>query len=274
MRAADAEPPLSDAHRKALQRAMFELETSSFATRLADYAGRPVDRALRLMPPVAGKRLNRAVEAAIMHSLKLAIGSLKPGSARPPARRTSSLLAVLSGGVGGFFGVAALPFELPLTTTLMLRAIADIARHCGEDLARLDARLACLEVFALGRRNSASGLDIGYYASRTLLARLTEEASAFLLERGAATASAPVVNRLVAEIAARFGIVVSERAAASAVPVLGALGGATVNGIFMNHFQRVAQGHFTVRRLERRYGADAIRRQYEQLLPHRLRTAS
>jgi hypothetical protein len=58
-------------------------------------------------------------------------------------------------------------------------------------------------------------------------------------------------------------LVASERAAASAVPVLGAVGGATVNMIFMNHFQRLAHGHFTIRRLERRYGSAVVHRHYD-----------
>ncbi len=55
----------------------------------------------------------------------------------------STMAAGVTGGVSGFFGLAALPVELPVTTTLMLRAIADIARHNGEDLstARSAARL-------------------------------------------------------------------------------------------------------------------------------------
>jgi len=60
-------------------------------------------------------------------------------------------------------------------------------------------------------------------------------------------------------------VIVSERAAAGAVPVLGAVGGATVNAIFMDHFGRVARGHFIVRRLERLYGEATIRREYEAL---------
>jgi EcsC protein family len=63
-------------------------------------------------------------------------------------------------------------------------------------------------------------------------------------------------------IAGRFGVVVTERSAASAVPLLGAVGGATVNVIFMNHFQRVANGHFVVRKLERLYGQSVVRQQY------------
>ena len=265
-----AQDQLSAPHRKALQRAVFLLENPNFAARLAEYAGRPVDRMMRIIPEPASQRLKRIIEAAVLNCLTLAISSIEPGSRRRPAPRTAALLAGLSGGLSGFFGFAALAIELPVTTTLMLRAIADTARHHGEDLARLESRLACLEVFALGGRSSRARMDLGYYASRALLVRLASNASALLLERGAAGVTAPAVNRLIAEIGARYGIVVSERMAASAIPLLGAVGGATVNMVFMNHFQHIAHGHFVVRRLERRYGAAVVRRHYEELLPHRL----
>lgn len=257
---------LSAPHWKALQRAVFLLENPNFAARLADYAGQPVDRVLRMMPTAASKRLNRMIEAVILNCLTLAISSIEPASRRPPAPRTASLLAGISGGISGFFGFAALPIELPVTTTLMLRAIADTGRHHGEDLGKLEARLACVEVFALGGHSSGGRADLGYYASRALLSRLASEASALLLERGAVSASAPLVSRLVAEIGVRYGAVVSERMAASAIPLLGAVAGATVNMVFMNHFQHVAHGHFTIRRLERRYGAALVRRHYGELL--------
>jgi len=260
---------LSPAHRQVLERAVHRLEDQDFAGRLADYAGQPVTRLIRRMPKFASRRINKAVEIAILNCLKIAIRSIEPQSKRAPAQRASSLLAGLTGGVSGFFGMPALALELPVTTTLMLRAIADIARHHGEDLSRLEARLACLEVFALGAPQSKQPGHLGYYASRAFLGRLTADASALLLERGLANVSASMVSGLVAEIAARFGIVVSERAAASAIPVLGAVGGATINVIFMNHFQRVAHGHFAVRRLERHYGPHVVREAYEELSSRR-----
>jgi EcsC protein family len=70
---------------------------------------------------------------------------------------------------------------------------------------------------------------------------------------------------LVSELASRFGVIVSERFAAGALPVLGAIGGATINMIFMHHFQCVAQAHLSLRRLERQYGEPLIRRHYEEL---------
>jgi hypothetical protein len=148
----------------------------------------------------------------------------------------------------------------------MLRAIAAIARHHGEDLTTLEARLACLQVFALGARGATAVRgDLGYFAARALMTRLSGNAAAYIVERGAAELSGAMVSGLMAEIVSRVSIVVSDRVAASALPVVGAVGGATVNVVFMNHFQQVAQGHFTIRRLEREYGAETVRLHYAEL---------
>jgi EcsC protein family len=65
--------------------------------------------------------------------------------------------------------------------------------------------------------------------------------------------------------AARFGVVVSQKVAAQALPVVGALGGAAVNYAFIEHFQDIARGHFTVRRLERIYCKERIRAEYDAI---------
>jgi EcsC protein family len=76
-----------------------------------------------------------------------------------------------TGAVGGGFGLAALPVELPISTIIMLRSIGDIARSEGENLADPDSALACLQVFALGTRDGeASAAESGYFAARGLLA--------------------------------------------------------------------------------------------------------
>jgi hypothetical protein len=206
------------------------------------------------------------VRTAIMKGLDVAIDTLEDEPPPTPAKWFSSFLAGVTGGVSGLVGLAALPVELPLTTTFMLRAIAAIARHEGEDLSKIEARLACLEVFALGSKQRNEQVDnLGYYAARALLSKYTSDIVSFVAERGAVDVSAPVVSSMVSEIVSRFGLVVSDKVAAGALPVLGAIGGATVNVIFMDHFQRVAQAHFSLRRLERTYGAATIRRHYADL---------
>ncbi len=148
----------------------------------------------------------------------------------------------------------------------MLRSIAQIAREEGEDLSKPEAALACVEVFALGSRTPGeAAIEGSYFAIRTVLARTVSESARFILQRGLADETAPILVRLVAQIAARFGVVVSQKLAAQAVPLIGAVGGAAVNLAFTEHFQNVARGHFTVRRLERAYGAEAVRFDYERL---------
>jgi EcsC protein family len=70
--------------------------------------------------------------------------------------RFAAYVAGLSGvlGAGGTFGLAALPVELPVSTTIMLRSIADIARSEGEDLSDPETALACVE-----SSHWAGGLD-------------------------------------------------------------------------------------------------------------------
>ena len=257
---------LSPPDRDALKLAVHNLENPNFAARLADYAGVPVNRVLSILPKFANGQLSAMVRSAVMKGLDVAIDTLEEDATLPPLTGFSSFLAGVTGGVSGLIGFAALPFELPLTTTFMLRAIAAIARHEGEDLSQIEARLACLEVFAFGaKRPAGQQIDIGYYAARALLSKYTNEIAAFVAERGAVDVSAPVVSSLVSEIVSRFGLVVSDKAAAGALPILGAVGGATVNVIFMDHFQRIAQGHFALRRLERTYGSATVRRLYADL---------
>jgi hypothetical protein len=264
-----SEPPiplvLTPADRAALTSAVRQLENPNFAARLADYAGAPVRRVMSMLPRTVNRRISGMVRNAVMKGLDVAVDTLEEKPPPSPAIRFSSFLAGLAGGVSGIFGFGALAIELPLTTTVMLRSIAEIARHEGEDLSTLEARLACLEVFAFGARRTDDHIDVGYYAARTLISKYTSEVAALLLERGAIDASAPVVSNLVTEIVSRFGIVVSDKFAAGAVPLIGAFSGATVNIIFMDHFQKIAKGHFTLRRLERTYGSAHIRQHYATL---------
>jgi EcsC protein family len=98
-----------------------------------------------------------------------------------------------------------------------------------------------------------------------LLAKSVAEAARFIVDRGVVAEGGPVLVRLIAQIASRFGVVVTQKLAVQAVPIVGPLGGAAVNYAFIDHFQEIARAHFTVRRLERRYGKDAVREAYARL---------
>jgi len=148
----------------------------------------------------------------------------------------------------------------------MMRSIADIGRSHGEDFATNQARIACLEVFALGGRNkNDDSSESGYFAIRVALARSVTEAAEYLAEKGFVEEGAPALVRLIAIIAARFEIQVSEKVVTMAIPAIGAFAGALINLLFIDHFQDMSSGHFTVRKLERKYGPELVRKTYQSL---------
>ena len=166
--------------------------------------------------------------------------------------------------MGGTFGLAALPVELPFSTVIMLRSIADIARSEGEDLSDPEAALSCVEVFALGgRAGSADVSESGCFAVQGVLAKTVTDGAGSSPSAASSRKGRPSFLKFVTQIAARFGLVVPQKVAAQALPVVGALGGAAVNYAFTEHFQDIARGHFTVRRLERLYGKDRVRMEYD-----------
>jgi EcsC family protein len=256
---------------QAFAAAVRRLETPSLAGRLAALAGKPVGLLQQTLPAPASKVVAKVTARALERALAIALFSLHD-SRLPVALRNGrladgraihSVLACASGAIGGAFGLAALAIELPISTTIMLRAIAAIAQHEGENLADQRTGLACLEVFALG--NSPASGERDYFATRALLDPGAIEIADFALEKSALQKGAPALVEFLTQIASRFGIVVSEKLAAQAVAVVGAFGGAAVNLAFIEHFQDLARGHFTVRRLERVYGPDLVRAEYERL---------
>lgn len=257
---------LSARDQRDLQRARSLLEDPSFAARLVNVVGSPIERGLGRLPEPVALRVQEATQKALRKGLDVAVRGIDRDPTRGPANLFHRAATGISGAAGGAMGWSALAVELPITTTIMLRTIADIARSEGEDLDDVRTRLACLSVFALGgRSDDDDGAETGYFAVRAVLAQQIAEAARVVAARGLAETEAPALVRLLASIASRFGVVVSEKAAAQLVPVIGAVGGATVNVMFTEHFQKIATGHFTVRRLERTHGVDVVRRAYEEL---------
>ncbi|NNM75235.1 EcsC family protein [Enterovirga aerilata] len=238
------------------------LERSTLVGRMSSLAGRPLEMISRNLPAPAQEAVGRATELAMKAALRAALTTI-PRDGRFRVRGLDRAAAVASGALGGALGLVSLPVELPVSTMLILRTIAEIARENGEDLADPATRLACLEVFALGSRTEADDLaSSGYFAVRTALARSVSQAAKLAAAQGLADTSAPALVRFMAQVASRFGIVVSQKVAAGAVPILGALGGAAVNAAFLEHFRAIARAHFTIRRLERTYGEEAVKAAY------------
>ena len=258
--------PLTPEEEADLKQAVNLLENPGVIVRLAGSIGTPIEWTFKKLPEKWSEKIAEVTEKSIKWALNSAVASLDVDHKGTPSNILHKSSTIFIGAVGGFFGLPALILELPATTLLMLRSIADIARSEGEDIISVESKLACVEVFALGGRTDVDdSVESGYYAARAVLAKTISEATEYIIEKGIADESAPIIIRFVTNIATRFGIPVTEKALAQAVPVIGALGGASLNYIFTDHFQKMARGHFTVRRLERAYGPEMIESKYKQI---------
>lgn len=269
--------PLSEKELADLSAAVSQLERPSLAVRLATVVGMPVEKLLGWLPDSIQNQIDRVTEEALARALNVARRTLH-NETTGPRNLTHKVAVTISGVTGGLFGAPALFAELPVTTGIILRSIAAIARSKGEDLSDPAVQLACLEVFALGSNAKQDSDDLtsayaqreesyvrsSYFVSRAAMAQQVT-AAAEILTKGTTSAGSSALTRLISKIASRFGVALSEKAAAQAVPIVGAIGGGLINALFMDHFQNTAEAHFCVRKLERAYGTEVVRNEYEKL---------
>jgi hypothetical protein len=281
-------------------RAATYLERPGFMVRMSGVLGRPAELLLRALPAPAERLVTRSTERALRAAMKASLATLR----RPPApvadRDLLSLYGTtlssgalhtgagyFTGFTGGLLGIAALPVELPLTTAIMLRSIADIACRLGHDVREPAVQLECLAVLGLGHAQAPSdGLradskepsgqvpfEPGYYAVRTSLISAVGNAARYVagatpgeLVKAMMRGRAPALSGLLASIANRFELIVAQKTVLQLLPVLGAATGTAVNLAFLDHFNEVARYHFGLRLLEQRHGEEAVRKAYTSAL--------
>jgi len=251
---------ISDKDLQDLRYAKSLLENVSLAAKISNAIGKPIEKGFELLPVKWSDVVSRATKAALERALHIAVAMMDDHGPRVSSNSLHKLIVAATGAGGGAFGLAGLPVELPVSTTIMLRSIADIARSEGEQIKTPGAKLACIEVFALGSHSDVDdAAEIGYFTVRAALAKTVSEAAKHIAEKGLSKEGAPIIAKFIAQVASRFGITVSQKVAAQAVPVVGAAGGAIVNLLFIDHYQDMARGHFIVRRMEIKYSQDVIK---------------
>ena len=254
-----------------LEEAYKMLENPSWWVQLSSAAGMPVEAVTRQLskkaPEAVVNVVSKSTHRAIEFVMQSAVWTMRGEEQGPASPRLHQAAALTMGAVAGFFGLETLIVELPLTTGIMFRSIADIARAEGESPQDPETMMNCMQVFAMGSHlsNKDDAAETSYYGVRVALSKVVTDALQYVASHGVGSASAPPLVRLISAVAARFGIVVTQKAMAQAIPIIGAVGGGLVNTVFISHFQDMARGHFSIRRLERRYGDDVVKNAYLQL---------
>lgn len=143
----------------------------------------------------------------------------------------NSAVSAAMGAAGGAGGLPTALAELPVTTTLLLRVIQQVAAEKGFDPAAENVQFDCVQVFAAaGPLAQDDGADLGFISARLAL-------------------TGPAMKALIVKIAPRLSLVLGQKLAAQTVPVLGAVAGAATNYAYTSYYQEIAHVHFGLRKL-------------------------
>lgn len=183
-------------------------------------------------------KVRAEVEAQVTLALRAGLGL-----ARVAPRfglRAQRWMLIASGAAGGAVGLAGALAELPVALVLFLTAIREEARAAGLDPDRDGVALATLDILSSGRALAAvDALDPAFVSGRLALA-------------------GPTLSGWIARAAPRLVPVLGQRLAASAVPVVGALGGAVLNAAWLDHYRTLARIRFRIMVLAEHHGAEAV----------------
>ncbi len=204
---------------------------------LVNRLGGSLENQMAMIPASARARLEGVVAQALSASYGLAAqGSRLPGmGARGPM-----MAAMASGAAGGAGGVLTSMAELPVTITVIMHAIQREAAAAGYDPREGWVRAECLRVFGAG---SPLAQDDGVNTS-FLSARLT--------------ITGPALQKVIATVAPKLAAALGQKLMAQAVPVIGAVAGATLNAAFVNYYAEVARIRFTLFRLSEAHGVEPV----------------
>jgi hypothetical protein len=256
------------------------MENLGFAIKAVNSVGSVAEATIKFLPEKVLTKLQKSTKSILLGVVKTNLLTIqKHQTFKKPSKIMYKSIVTGTGAVSGFFGsstglgTAIFLGELTLTTKFLMRSIMDIARSEGEDIYTLEGQLACLEVFALGGSSKDDdSLETSYYATRTALNSSLQKVTASGLKTAldgmvasASSIGSKSITNFVSKIAARFSILLSEKFVAQIVPVIGAATGGTLNYIFVEHFQKMATAHFTIRRMERTYGEDVVKKIYDNM---------
>ena len=182
--------------------------------------------------------VKESLEEATTRALKVALSaaSRSRGIVKDQSNWLNTVAATAMGAAGGAGGLPTALAELPVTTTVLLRAIQGIAAEYGFDPADPEIQGECLQVFAAaGPLSNDDGADMGFLSARVTL-------------------TGPAVNGIIARIAPRLSAALGQKLAAQAVPIIGAVAGAATNYAYTSYYQEMAHVHFGLMRAGKEHG--------------------
>ena len=153
--------------------------------------------------------------------------------------------ATAEGGAAGFFGIVALPADIPMTVAIALRAVRQVGAEYGyTDDNEQETQFVFSVLSATGANSQAEKAEALAMAAylMNVLAKQTWKAMA----AKAAAQQMSVEGAIIAvkSLAKQLGINLTKRKSLAAIPVIGAAVGASANGWFLREVGIAAQRLF------------------------------
>lgn len=209
---------------------------SGLGMQILSRVGGSAENLLEKLPDFVKERLEGATKIALERAFDAAKGSR--GLVTDREDWLNTVLTTAMGAVGGFGGLPTALAEVPVTTTVLLRAIQGIAAEHGFDPAEEAVRIDCIKVFAAaGPMTDDDGSEMGFLAARVAL-------------------TGNSVQTVISKVAPKLSVVLGQKLAAQAAPVIGAVAGAATNYAFTTYYQEMARVQFGLSRLARETGED------------------
>jgi len=258
---------LTTADHRLLKKAVRVLERDHLGLRVLDVLGSPFDAPLKLASPKLQHDIDLLLEGTVKKSFRWVDGSLAIHD--PPGARgwLTQVAATSTGFVSGLFGVASLPFELPIVTFLTLRAIDEVSEDFCAIESEAERRLQCLLVLSLASRTHSFETRSSYWSVRDTYEPMVIEAARNISSSGAAIASIPAAIALVQQAVKNFWLGFTEQVALRSVPLIGGVAGSSLNFFMVTHYRKMAAAHFSILRLEAKHGHSTVRKQYMHEVP-------
>jgi hypothetical protein len=238
------------------------LESPGFSSKITNLISKPIEYGFKKMPKGSVEKINKVCEKTLE---KVFYFTFKGGGTSKHLNHSrewwDEIGIMATGAIGGFVGLPALIVELPVSVSLIMQSISGIASNYGEDLSSAESKLSCIEVLHLGSDRE----DKNYLDKRLEMDGVIKEASDYIASEGFSDIENPKIKDFLSKVSSKFSITASDMAVIDILPMIGDITGATVNVLFMLHFQNTAKGHFIIRKLERKYGGEIVHKAYKDI---------
>ena len=157
-----------------------------------------------------------------------------------------SAAAILEGAANGAMPLIGLAANIPALYTIVFRCIQQIALCYGFDTSKDDEKVYMMGILSIASAADVKAKQAAMIFMRQIQVDIAKKTWKKLAEEGGRKAIGPIVR----QAAKTIGINLTKRKALMLIPAIGALIGASFDGMYLQDIARAAKNCYRKRKLE------------------------